>query len=837
MTDPVPTEGQRLLELPHLEFAREPDWEPPRRRRRGFGLPRPLPTDRGAHAQRLGDQLGTAVRSNMAMVAQLPVDASRIQVLEFRFWEPAIPEILSNRYGARLLKRRVRGGDAAAESYSCVLQFATPESIQLLQSELQLYGNGDGRRGLQPPAERRKLFDNLVDVRSLTAEDRTGYRLGALGVPTDQAFFLDIDLWHPGETAAAIQSLGDLRRVCAEFGTRVTDEVRTSGLLLARASATQQLLPVLLNLPSIQVVDLPTPVTSPYADLLLAGAVDLPVLPNPLPSDPLVGLVDSGVVAGHPLLTNWIADEAAFGLEIDSMADDHGHGTAVASLLVHGSIAEALRRNEWTPRVQVCSAKILYKDPVSGRAIAPPERRLESLLEEAVRELHLVSGCRVFCIPVEQDLPEVALRNRHQYPTAQCLDELARELDVVIVVIAGNALPPIPEAAIGRVEALSEVRDLMLRSNDGVCVPGTALNAVTVGSIARVDSLGTPGGNGIRDAVVGASAGSPSPFSRTGAGTRDSAITRAVKPDFVQYGGNAAIQTTAGGQPRWTTSHALLGEPVAKLGFDGGRFLTGVSGTSFAAPHVAHLAAITLKALEDSLGRPPTANLVRATLAVSATEPPCADAWFASEDERLRLTGYGYVDDTDSPWSSPNSVRLVAEDKVLEDRMAVYRLVIPDEFLANAGRRGLTVALAYDPPVRSSREEYLSRTMQLEILQGVDLQTIAAYKAKRERGAPATGVPPSQVDLRPPMQRVEWSTLQVRSKTWASSPRFRRAPDDGLVVLYVLVKGVKRFDVGDDGIQRFGLAVRLWHQNQGVNIYQPVQQAVRLPAVELQVTA
>lgn len=149
----------------------------------------------------------------------------------------------------------------------------------------------------------------------------------------------------------------------------------------------------------------------------------------------------------------------------------------------------------------------------------------------------------------------------------------------------------------------------------------------------------------------------------------------------------------------------------------------------------------------------------------------------------------------------------MTEAEVEEDRLHFYRIPVPPSLLSGKGRRGITVALAYDPPVRSSREEYLARTMFVDVVQGLTTPEVARYKT-RFQGAGQPPSPPNGAALsfRPPATIPQWSTLQVRRIAWARAPRLRMdtASEQNL---HVIVGCQRRFATGLETRQRYGLVV------------------------------
>jgi hypothetical protein len=173
-------------------------------------------------------------------------------------------------------------------------------------------------------------------------------------------------------------------------------------------------------------------------------------------------------------------------------------------------------------------------------------------------------------------------------------------------------------------------------------------------------------------------------------------------------------------------------------------------------------------------------------------------------------------------------------DELEEERFHIYRLPLPEEFLA-AGRKGITVALAYDPPVRASRKEYLARTMQFEALKGLTTDQVQNYRQRFEEGNAPSLPAWAPLDLRPAMTTVEWSTLQVRRIAWQRTLQIREA-SDGSAALHLVVRCRQRFRTGLDPRQRYGLLVNLWHEAETLQLYQALQNLVRIrvPRIRIQ---
>src|SRR5690606_26094494 len=155
-----------------------------------------------------------------------------------------------------------------------------------------------------------------------------------------------------------------------------------------------------------------------------------------------VAIIDSGVLSGHPLLAGWVLDERDFGTTENTPSDLQGHGTQVAGLALYGDVGACLREQQGTPAVQMLNGKVREKD-VWGEPSLPEGRRPERMVEEAIRYFHQHHGCRVFNLSLGAR-GEVYRSGGRQFAWAHVLDSLAKELDIVIVVSAGNTSPRDP---------------------------------------------------------------------------------------------------------------------------------------------------------------------------------------------------------------------------------------------------------------------------------------------------------------------------------------------------------------------------------------------------------
>ena len=314
--------------------------------------------------------------------------------------------------------------------------------------------------------------------------------------------------------------------------------------------------------------------------MLLFDIQQLDAVPNPPNNAPGIVVLDSGIAAGHPLLAPAVGDAQSF-LPGAAAADDHGHGTFVSGLALYDDVADSLRAGRFVPELRLFSGRILNERNEGDSDL------IENQVEQAVRYFVENYGCRVFNLSYgDRNKPYMG---RHVSGLAVTLDALSRELDVLFVVPTGNyeGGPDGPDDWSGEYPGYLTNEDAVLLD------PAPALNALTVGSVARHErNERWPDDPGYRPV---ARTDQPSPFTRHGP-----SVNRAIKPDLVDYGGNWMVDVRAGG--RLMAGAHGGGELSTSREFAAGRPFSEDSGTSFAAPRVANATANILAESEILFG-------------------------------------------------------------------------------------------------------------------------------------------------------------------------------------------------------------------------------------------
>jgi hypothetical protein len=424
-------------------------------------------------------------------------------------------------------------------------------------------------------------------------------------------------------------------------------------------------------------------------------------------------------------------------------------------------------------------------------------------------------ACRVFNLSLGTFAPADSAK---QSTWAESLDLLAREEQVVIIVSAGNNLSILTGDA-KEAEAVLKSHPAQLRTPEArLSDPATAAIAITVGSLVEHEVPAVRRGMGATDLVrsLGKIA-EPSPFTRVGPG-----LSKAVKPEFVEYGGNLVWEGTA-------SSHRRIRheDGVSVMSFEREytkRLFAFDSGTSYAAPRLARVAAILWHKLRADLGKDPHPNLVRAILATAAAVPEASRTLIESKldkDAVIHVCGYGQVDEELAVTSSDRRVTLVAEGSLKVDHFRIYEVPTPDEFRKAKGEKRITVALAFDPPVRRRRLDYLGVRMDFMLIRGKTPDEIAEAYAKSTDDDPegAFGAPFRVKMDPPPTKGPSKGTLQ------RGEFRFNRERTNYGETFYLVVRVSRRWAPPEVEEQNFAVAVSL--EADDPELYARLQARVR----------
>lgn len=759
--------------------------------RRKTGFPGPRPHRGNGYGGEIRRQVETAVQTQQQNRPAQFVDPSLILRIQMQgmLLEPDWEAL-----GLTLL---------SSDTDRNIILFSSHGDLTAFLRRLQDYD------GPIPDGQQSRRYENFVtrieEVGTVAPRDRLGVRIKEAGfteatdLQDDEIYTVDVELWDFGTRAARERKARQIEEFIIAQEGEVFDVYLGPSITLMRVRARGQTLRPLLSVPEVAFLDLPPEPDVEVADLVQMELDNAPEILLPDEDAAVIGVLDSGLNE-HPFLEGAVLARMAFPAELGT-ADIWGHGTRVSGAALFGDLRNYLGQEQIQATGRVVSAKV-----VDDNGQFYERRTLPTQMRQAIRGLREAHGCRIFVI----SLGDVRARNEpgRVGPWAATLDELARELDVLIFVSTGNR---IPRSGMAVEQGVTHYPNYLLETANRLCEPAGAANIVTVGSLANGTGLGA---NHELDAHVQPITGAlePSPFSRSGPGAGG-----IRKPDFVDVGGTMVFDAPAASL-RWAPHLPEAG--VITLNHEFLRqLITSGTGTSYAAPLLANKAAGLLRLFPDA-----SANLIRALLVGAASVPEECDARLKGIDaaDRMRIRGNGLVDVLRAAYSDDHRVVLYAEDRLQIDHFAVYSVPIPPEFQGN-GRRGIRVSLAFDPPVRRTRAEYIGTKMNFRLLRGCPADEVFAHFRARaaEEGDPPEIAAKFKCRLEPTPNGRDGHTLQTAAQT------FVRDTSNYGDEYYLVVRCVGGWAEAQEVEQRFAVVVELEHQPT-IQLYARLRQRVRV---------
>ena len=654
----------------------------------------------------------------------------------------------------------------------------------------------------------RSLMSMFNDIERYGREDRNGPGLADLDWKNPA--IVDIKLWPSDNMQEATRRFDIVQGTIYQGSGQILLKDITALRTVIRAKVDKALLETLLEVSVIERVRTPPVPFLDFSDWYHVSADDLS---RDLVASAAIGVLDDRPATDHPLLKDLVTvtDIAEDGFAWS--APTH-HGTEVVGRILFPNLEEQLRDGlPISAHGTVHVARILHTDPAAHRPDHPVfagSYTEADLVEKAIRKLHTEHKVRVFNLSIGYSEP---FNSVHVEELTETLDRLSRELNVVIVVPTGN----IPVSINGTLSSGHHIRDhypeYLSHMDHRLSEPGPAALAVTVGSIAHSEAVAefTPA-RFSWEAI--ASVGSVSPFSRSGPGLGSSAMKR-NKPDFVHSGGNTVMNDTGRVVPDEP------GSSVISTALDAnGRLFRACNGTSFAAPAVARVAADILHAYPSA-----SANLVRALLALGSRLPTAASDT-QSDFARTVRYGMGVPYSETSVSSSSSRVTLIYDGQMPTEAVRLHAVPIPDEFRAGKRERTITVTLAFDPPVRSKRREYLAGSMSFGLYRNVNPDELLATLQSQLDSSAELIRDSRHLKLEPSEQSFTSGTLMKRS--WRRKASFVDDTDTFYIAVTHRATSWAR-NTDDYQVQGYALTVTLSDQDLGVlDLYTLVSNRLQL---------
>lgn len=450
---------------------------------------------------------------------------------------------------------------------------------------------------------------------------------------------------------------------------------------------------------------------------------------------PIVALFDGLPLQLHCRLQGRLVIDDPDDFEHDYPASMRRHGTAMASLIIHGD----MMADEGPVPRPLYVRPILrpdFRDWRNHEETVPEGTFVVDLLHRAVRRLFEEDGDE------QAVAPDVAIINLsigiRDRPFEQALSPLARLLDwlawrykVLFVVSAGNHTQRL-ELSLREKVMTSIAPEVLQREvirsiaadarNRRLLSPAESVNAVTVAAVHEdASEKETPIGwnNPYIDG------GLPSPINAQGMGYR-----RGIKPEVLAPGGRVVLREPLEktDQPMVEFSHSKIapGQFVAAPGQILGDVaaMCYLRGTSNAAALVSRAAGLLYDVVEELRDEPggelidlvPRSVWLKALIAHGA-EWGAAGTVLESilgntvnprqfKEYVTRLLGYGSVDAERVSACTPFRVTAISGGILSEDQSRVHRFPLPHSVSGKSGYRRLTTSLAWFTPVNPRHQAW-----------------------------------------------------------------------------------------------------------------------------------
>ncbi len=498
--------------------------------------------------------------------------------------------------------------------------------------------------------------------------------------------------------------------------------------------------------------------------------------------------------------------------------DGYGHGSGVGSLVSYYALNIAQGAVN-QGKVWLASARFLDENNEFE------ERLLSLAIEKIVRDFAPL-GVKIFNLSANITNRHWNLEAKRRVPrkswVARKIDRLSREHDVVFVVSTGNL-----ETRHVRwyLEDSKDFPGYLLEDDSRILDPGHAALAISVGGLAATTRLS----GGVGNTAAIAREYQPSPFTRSGPG-----MNREIKPELVEFAGNYARDIGT----ETVRLNPALG--VLMASHQESPALQTDAGTSFAAPRVAHHAALILHGLQ-ALDIEVSASLLKAFLVNSANYEERGDNLKTIKDSLnaikinswRNVLGYGKPNHVRALDCDPYSVVLFYQGELAAKHVGFFEVPIPASLSGNTGKIRVTLTVCYSPEVqRWGLERYLGTTFQWRMFRGdVDQNVVIAAMAQDSADSDAAMESETDVPIEMPQELRFNIGVQQRSRGTVQHDIFEwdeHLEDFSRGHYTLAVAAIERWNRQNPPSIPYAVVVRIEDLSRSVEIYTEIRAAVEV---------
>lgn len=455
---------------------------------------------------------------------------------------------------------------------------------------------------------------------------------------------------------------------------------------------------------------------------------------------PVIALFDGLPLANHSLLQNRLQIDDPDGFSINYTGAQRFHGTAMASLIIHGDLDNE-KKSTLTRPLYVRPIMKLGTHVYQGECL-PDDVLPIDLIHRAVLRMKVGDAGNP---PVA---PEVKIINfsigdafrpflNNMSSWAKLLDWLSYKYDILFVISAGNfsddIILGIPEAEFDNLSddeleklALEEI--VRTNFNRKILTPAESINSITVGA-AHFDFSKTNNLYQRKNLIKSSSL--LSPISRIGFGFR-----RSIKPEILMSGGrklfrkspiqNVLEKTVL----RIESSPFNVNPPGNRSAFPGSSgqlnksaYLCGTSNSAALTSRLAAQLYDVLISLSSEAGNNPVPSdfltvIIKSLLVHSASWSESSDfllkiiknlpgsASNTSKKNILPYLGYGSIDPERILYCTEKRVTILGFGKLYDGQAHLYKFPLPPSLSRGKMDKKLTITLAYNSPLNFKTRQY-----------------------------------------------------------------------------------------------------------------------------------
>ncbi|SHH90630.1 Subtilase family protein [Chryseolinea serpens] len=458
----------------------------------------------------------------------------------------------------------------------------------------------------------------------------------------------------------------------------------------------------------------------------------------PILNDPKIALFDGLPMQNHQLLNNRLTIDDPDNFQLNYTAIARQHGTAMASLILHGD----LNFEESPLKFPLYVRPIMQPDISFGGTpveYIPQNLLLVDLIHKAVKRLYENDGAFLAAAPnvkvINLSIGDPArVFNGALSSLAKLVDWLSFKYNVLFIISAGNSseniAAQIPVAQIdeliGHPERLSELIVRYIYDNirhKRIISPGESVNGLTVGA-SHSDNHGPftlqNRINLFTDARIF------SPISRFGLGFR-----RSIKPDVLMPGGRFLYRQAPGQSIDFAAANfqslapgIKVASPSAQGNLNGYRF---THGTSNSAALLTRTAGKVYENFIDTEELNGTIDLNEYFPVIAKSLLTHSASWDTTSRQLIlralsfhegnkrdllaRLLGFGIVNPNTVVNCTEQKVTLVGYGSLSPEEGHLFRLPMPFGISGQVFWRKLTITLAWITPINPFNQKYRSAAL------------------------------------------------------------------------------------------------------------------------------